>query len=71
MKNIDTRFDRSFFAGLSEIQRAAGNAGMAYLSGGNVMTYLRLMRAELDRMEEHAAKQRNRAHDGAQGHWTA
>ena len=51
MKNVDTRFDRSLFAGLSEIQRAAGNAGMAYLSGGNVMASLRLIRAELDRIE--------------------
>lgn len=68
MKNIDTRFDRTFFAGLNEIHRAAGDAGTAYLSGGNVLAHLRLVRAELDRIEERFTRQRNIAHDGTQRH---
>ncbi len=64
MRNVDPRLDRTIIAHLSEMQRAMGDAGMAYISGGNVVGHLRRVRAELEKIEEQIKTQRNRDHDG-------
>lgn len=47
---LDAKKDRLVMAALCEVQRAAGNAGMAYLSGNGLQAHIRLMRKELDRL---------------------
>lgn len=64
---VDAKKDRLVMAALCEVQRAAGNAGMAHLSGCDLRAHIRLIREELDRLEElrRSAKNRvQRAHRG-------
>lgn len=69
MKHIEEgrRQDRRVMACLCEVQRAAGNAGMAYLSGSDLDAHIRLMRAELIRLEELTGKRTKPRQAGAQG----
>lgn len=65
---VDAKQDRLVMATLCEIQRAAGNAGMAHLSGSDLQAHIALIRAELSRLEELTAKSKKMRPAGAQGH---
>ena len=49
--DMDAKRNRIVMAALCEVQRAAGNAGMAYLSGGRIGAHIRRIRDELDKLE--------------------
>lgn len=65
---VDAKKDRLVMAALCEVQRAAGNAGMAHLSGCDLQAHIRLIREELDRLEELTARNKKARPAGAQGH---
>jgi len=53
--------DRNIIDQMSEIARAMGDAGMAYISGGDVLAHLRRVRKALGKIEEYVLDQKNSA----------